>query len=138
MKVANKVSELKQDIVLKSVAIIEDESVIHRNRLLLEHVMLERKKERERGEHQSYVPDGKQSPAYQTRLDLIPMNGHNKRRPPSKLQIEQELNDSAKLAARLPLSSVLARITQVSRTDQVPEEESNQMVFLKNERMIYF
>lgn len=38
----------------------------------------------------------------------------------------------------MPLHSVIARISQVSRTEQVPEEEDNQMVFLKNERMIYF
>jgi hypothetical protein len=47
------------------------------------------------------------------------------RRPPSKLIRDEE-------------SSIAKRIEQISRFERLPEDDNNGMVFLRNEKMIYF
>ncbi|TNV72900.1 hypothetical protein FGO68_gene10707 [Halteria grandinella] len=115
ISVANRSNEIKQDLVLKSVAILEQGSVIQRNKLLLEHVMLERHKD--------------QMAAKQSFNDSNFKGQTQPRRPPSKLQIDNDY---------IGANSVSTRIDQASRLDNLPEDTDNKMVFIKNEKMIYF
>ena len=46
--VSSRASDLKQDIVLRSIAVIEEGSVLQRNKLLLEHVIMQRHRDKDR------------------------------------------------------------------------------------------
>ncbi|CDW79267.1 UNKNOWN [Stylonychia lemnae] len=88
-----------------SVANIEQSSIIQRNKLFLEHVICNRKKDIEHSMRQKKLSE------HQYKVSML-----NQRRPPSSIY---KLSPSKNIGKSFP-------------------EENNHMIFLKNERMIYF
>ena len=80
--VSNKANDMKQDMVLRSVAVIEEGSVIQRNKLMLEHVIVERQKDKDRVfiKASTLHKDGlsrlmyNESPAYHEKLASLPFD----------------------------------------------------------------
>jgi hypothetical protein len=92
---------------------MEEDGVIQRNRLLLEHVICERKKE------QATTLIAKE----------VEIAREKKKRPPSQLEKAFHKDYSRRATAE--------RIEHISCMKRLSEEE-NGMVFLKNERLVYF